>query len=116
MKWVVTGGCGFIGTNTVKRLLERGHDVVVIDNLSRPGSERNLDYLDSLGYEFPFVGSDISSPHDAVWSKVHGADVVLHLAAQTAVTCSFADRHADFSTNVLGTISILEACKPGTLF
>ena len=113
MKYIVTGGAGFIGSNTVRRLLEGGHKVVVIDNLSRAGSPRNLEWLRQAGGDLEFVRQDVRdfdglrralTPH-------HAAEVVLHFAAQVAVTTSVTDPREDFEINALGTFNLLEALR-----
>jgi CDP-paratose 2-epimerase len=113
MRFIVTGGAGFIGSNTVRRLLQSGHNVVVIDNLSRAGSPRNLEWLRQAGGELEFVRQDVRdfeglrralTPHRA-------AEVVLHFAAQVAVTTSVTDPREDFEINALGTFNLLEALR-----
>ena len=60
MKWIVTGAAGFIGCNTVAALLARGDQVVGIDDLSRPGTDRNLAWLEGRGDEgFAFHRCDV---------------------------------------------------------
>jgi CDP-paratose 2-epimerase len=113
MRWFVTGGAGFIGANTVLRLLEQGHEVIVYDNLSRPGSEKNLAWLRERRAEFGFVQADI---RDAVALRQALADhapydAVLHFAAQVAVTTSVTDPRLDFDINALGTFNLLEAVR-----
>ena len=112
MKVVVTGGAGFIGCNAAKRYMDEGHEVVVLDNLSRRGSQKNLTWLETQG-KFEFAKCDIRDY--AALSKVmtdhKNADIVLHLAAQVAVTTSVVDPREDFEINALGTFNVLEAIR-----
>jgi CDP-paratose 2-epimerase len=117
MNILVTGGCGFIGRNATERFLSLGHSVTVLDDLSRPGSERNLLHLESHS-AFSFHRGDL---RDA--ALVHsiiergGFDVILHLAGQVAVTTSMLDPRHDFEVNAYGTLNVLEAVRqysPGT--
>jgi CDP-paratose 2-epimerase len=113
MTWIVTGAAGFIGCNSVARLLGRGEHVVAIDNLSRPGTERNLDWLRQLGGSFEFVECDIRDAADLslAFDRKDPVTTVLHLAGQVAVTTSIADPRADFETNALGTFNVCEAVR-----
>jgi CDP-paratose 2-epimerase len=112
MKWLVTGGAGFIGCNVVKRLLEASHEVVVLDDLSRRGAKENLDWLRTLG-KISFVKQDIrdAAGLKSVLAGQRDADVVLHLAAQVAVTTSVTDPRTDFDINAAGTFNLLEAVR-----
>ncbi len=113
MLYVVTGGAGFIGSNTVQRLLHDGNGVVVIDNLSRPGSQRNLDWLEQAGGDLTFVRQDIRD-FDGLRRALRPyrqAEAVLHFAAQVAVTTSVSDPRQDFEVNALGTFNLLEALR-----
>ena len=103
MSTLVTGGCGFIGSNLVPILLGRGNRVRVLDNLS-VGS---ADALAGLDVELQ-VG-DICDPQ-AVADAVHGVDSVVHLAAQTGVIPSQRDPLLDFEINARGTVNMLLAC------
>ncbi len=109
----MTGGAGFIGSNASARYLSQGHRVVLIDNLIRPGTERNLEWLRGVGGEMEFIDADIRDPArvDAVMHSHPDTDVILHLAAQVAVTSSISDPRADFEVNALGTLNILEAAR-----
>jgi CDP-paratose 2-epimerase len=108
---VVMGGAGFIGTNLVQSLLEDGEDVVVFDNLSRPGVERNLDFLQQrYGRRLHTVLSDIRDAN-AVEDAVRDAKAVFHFAAQVAVTSSLVDPMQDFVVNAQGTLMILDAIR-----
>jgi CDP-paratose 2-epimerase len=113
MKYIVTGGAGFIGSNTARRLLEQGHQVVVIDNLSRAGSPRNLDWLKQAGGDLEFLRQDIRDGEGLQRSlTAHAsAEVVLHFAAQVAVTTSVTNPREDFEVNALGTFNLLEAIR-----
>lgn len=108
---LVTGGCGFIGTNLAERLLQEGRPVLVFDDLSRPGVERNLGWLraghgDRLRVE---VG-DVRDPK-AMRRAVRNACAVFHFAAQVAVSSSLADPLHDFRVNAFGTLTLLEALR-----
>lgn len=108
---VVIGGAGFIGTNLVQRLLDDGEEVVVFDNLSRPGVERNLDFLkDCFGHRVHTVLADIRDA-TAVDKTLTSAKAVFHLAAQVAVTSSLIDPMQDFAVNVQGTLTILDSLR-----
>jgi CDP-paratose 2-epimerase len=112
MKWIVTGGAGFIGCNTAKRLIADGHQVVVFDNLSRDGGRSNLEWLQRFG-KFEFMMGDVRNPADCLQLlKAHrDAGVLLHLAAQVAVTTSVTNPRHDFEVNALGTFNVCEALR-----
>jgi CDP-paratose 2-epimerase len=107
---LITGGAGFIGSNLAARLLRAGNEVRVLDDLSRPGSERNLNWLRSLGGEFRFWQADIND-RQALASATAGVAQVYHLAGQVAVTKSVEDPRGDFLANALGTLHVLEAVR-----
>jgi CDP-paratose 2-epimerase len=113
MKILITGGAGFIGTNTADRLLADGQQVIIVDDLSRRGSENNLKWLRERHGDFPFHQIDIRD-FDALRSMMRGhapLDLVLHFAAQVAVTTSVEDPRTDFEINALGTLNVLEAVR-----
>lgn len=110
-KILVTGGCGFIGSNLVERLLGRGENVVAFDNLSRRGSVKNADWLrDKYGDKFAMIRGDVRDPV-AIAEAASDADVIFHLAAQVAVTTSVTDPRNDFDVNAFGTFNTLEAAR-----
>jgi CDP-paratose 2-epimerase len=112
LKALITGGAGFIGTNLAHRLIGRGEDVTILDNLSRPRTEHNLDWLRQVfgpdGFEF--VRADLRD-YAALVEEAREADVIYHLAGQTAVTTSVIDPRGDFEDNALGTFNALEAAR-----
>jgi len=111
MNILITGGCGFIGCNAAQRFLRDGHSVTIVDNLSRRGSDRNLEWLRTQG-DFTLVKGDIRNA--ALMNDTVGGgsfDVVLHLAAQVAVTTSVVEPREDFEINALGTFNVLEAVR-----
>lgn len=112
MKIIITGGAGFIGCNAASRQLARGHEVVVIDNLSRPGGERNLEWLRPQG-RLTFLNADITNAEQMkqIFDTHRDADLVFHLAGQVAVTTSVSDPRSDFEANALGTFNVLEAAR-----
>ena len=112
MKVIVTGAAGFIGSHAARRYLSRGWEVVAIDNLSRDGSERNLEWLQDHG-NIEFIQADVTSVDSimSVFREHSAADVVLHFAAQVAVTDSLSDPRRDFEVNALGTLNVLEASR-----
>jgi len=111
MKILITGGCGFIGCNAAQRFMQQGHSVAVVDNLSRRGSDQNLVWLQTQG-KFEFINADIRDTermNQVV--KQSACDVVLHLAAQVAVTTSVVEPREDFEINAQGTFNVLEAVR-----
>jgi CDP-paratose 2-epimerase len=108
---VVTGGAGFIGTNVTARLVEDGAQVVVLDDLSRPGVERNLRWLlRTYGERVRFEHADIRD-REALRRVLPGARTVIHLAAQVAVTTSLEAPLDDFGVNAQGTLTLLEELR-----
>jgi CDP-paratose 2-epimerase len=108
---LVFGGAGFIGTNLVSRLAERGARVRVFDNLSRAGVERNAAWLAHMYRdEIELIEADVRDAA-AVERAVSDAVAVFHLAAQVAVTTSLADPRMDFDINLQGTFNVLEALR-----
>ena len=110
--FIVTGGAGFIGCNYVHRLLARGEQVTVYDNLSRRGTEANVAWLRELhGADiFRLVVGDVRD-YETLAEAARGTGVVVHLAGQTAVTTSVTDPRSDFEDNALGTFNALEAAR-----
>jgi CDP-paratose 2-epimerase len=107
---LITGGAGFIGINAALEF-SKDHKVTILDNLSKKGSKTNLKLADD-NPNIEFVLCDISSGFqiDKLFEDNH-FDIVLHLAAQTAVTISVENPRKDFYYNVHGTFNILEAMR-----
>ena len=106
MRYLVTGGAGFIGSNTVDELVRRGHSVTVLDDLSS-GSESNLASV--RGKIEMIVGTITDRP--TLDRACHGADFVLHLAARTSVPRSVQDPAETNRVNVDGTLDVLLAAR-----
>jgi UDP-glucose 4-epimerase len=100
---VVTGGAGFIGSHVADLFLERGYEVMVVDDLSA-GREENVPSRAS------FARADITEP-DALVRAFEGAEVVAHLAAQASVTVSVERPDYDCRVNVLGTLNVVELAR-----
>ncbi len=108
---LITGGAGFVATNVAHRLLRSGRPVILFDNLSRAGVERNLQWLrDTHGSLVRVQLGDVRDA-DAVARVVRQAAQVYHFAAQVAVTTSLADPFLDFEVNARGTLNVLEAVR-----
>lgn len=105
---VVTGGAGFIGSNLVRGLLQRGHRVTVIDNLST-GKRSNLE---AVADDIHFIVADVQD-RDKMASLLKGAEWVFHQAALGSVPRSIADPYTSHDSNVNGTLSILLAARDG---
>ena len=109
MKVIVTGGAGFIGSNLVRLLLERGHEVLNIDALTYAGNIHSLDGLaDSPAYRFLHADVRDSSLMSRTLRE-YGPDWVMHLAAESHVDRSIDDPGNFMTTNVMGTFSLLQA-------
>lgn len=108
----ITGGAGFIGCNSAEYFLKQNHTVTIFDNLSRIGTASNLTWLQlrHSAEKLQFIEGDVRD-YSQVSHAIQGADAVLHLAGQVAVTTSVVDPRADFETNALGTFNVLEAVR-----
>jgi CDP-paratose 2-epimerase len=108
---LITGGSGFIGTNLAHRIMSSGQSVLLFDNLSRPGVERNLKWLrQTHGDLMRIEAADVQDPH-VLRHAVDRASQVFHFAAQVAVTTSLTNAIHDFEVNARGTINLLEAIR-----
>jgi len=111
MRYLITGGCGFVGSNLAAEVLKRGEELFVFDNLFRFGSSQNLDWLKKKG-EFKYYPFDIRNNNDIeVVIKDIKPDVIFHLAGQVAMTTSIQNPRLDFEINALGTYNLLEAVR-----
>lgn len=108
MKYLVTGGAGFIGSNIVKEILNRGEKVVVLDNFATGKRENILGF--SSDKNFQLIEGDLSSFH-IVREAVRGVDYILHQGALPSVPRSINDPITTNNVNILGTLNILEAAK-----
>jgi len=106
MRYVVTGGAGFIGSNTVDELVRRGESVVVLDDLSA-GKEDNL--VESRN-KISFIKGSINDI-EAIRRSMHEADYVIHLAARTSVPRSIKDPLETNRINIEGTLNVLLAAR-----
>ncbi len=108
---LITGGAGFVGANLAHRLLSSGRPVLVYDNLSRPGVERNLRWLRETHGDR--VQVEVADVRDAgrLGRAVAQAGQVFHFAAQVAVTTSLVHPIEDFEINARGTLNLLEAVR-----
>jgi CDP-paratose 2-epimerase len=111
-KVFITGGAGFIGTNLAEYYLNQGSQVTIYDNLSRPGVDRNLEWLKQK-FDTGNLNIQIKDILDSksLNQSIAGHDYVIHQAGQTAVTTSLADPINDFEVNAKGTFNVLEAVR-----
>ncbi|EIY4765830.1 GDP-mannose 4,6-dehydratase [Vibrio cholerae] len=111
MKLLITGGCGFLGSNLASHAIIQGYDVIVFDNLSRLGTYDNLSWLKSFG-TFEFVHGDIRNKNDVtrLIERIK-PDAIFHLAGQVAMTTSLDNPYMDFEVNIGGSINVLEAVR-----
>lgn len=108
---LVTGGAGFIGSNLSHYFLDKGNYVIVYDNLSRRGAEKNLEWLlKDHKTRCKICKVDIRD-YDALKQAVKGVDMVFNLAGQVAVTTSVAAPKEDFEANAFGALNLLEAVR-----
>lgn len=108
---LITGGAGFIGVHSARHFQTQGWNVTVLDNLSRKGTSENLRWL-KASCPIKFLQADIRDKEEMerILDEAR-PDLVLHLAAQVAVTTSVEEPRIDFETNALGTFNMLEAVR-----
>jgi CDP-paratose 2-epimerase len=120
MRVVVTGGAGFVGSATVEYFSRQGHDVIALDNLSRSAmlgdhflGSRVTRYNWERLAKMPHVVRKEVDVRDstAVKEALRGAEIIVHTAAQVAVTTSMEDPQTDFEINVNGTFNVLEGAR-----
>jgi CDP-paratose 2-epimerase len=117
MKVLVTGGAGFVGSHAAEYYAGRGDEVIVYDNVSRAkllnyktsNAMYNWNYLKD-SFDTTLVKGDIRDAKQLEKAS-NGVDVIIHAAAQTAVTTSVLDQRTDFEINALGTFNVLEAAR-----
>jgi CDP-paratose 2-epimerase len=111
VKILVTGGAGFIGSNLSNYYLNKGYEVTVFDNLSRKGTEKNLEWLRSTHKKkLTFIKGDIRN-FNSLLNVTKDVDIIFHTAAQVAVTTSLKNPREDFEINALGTFNVLESSR-----
>ncbi len=111
MNLFITGGAGFIGCNAADYFLSQGHAVTLYDNLSRKGAALNVSWLRARhGEQVQLVQGDVRD-FGSLREAIAGAEGVLHLAGQVAVTTSVHNPREDFEHNALGTFNLLEAVR-----
>ena len=111
MKYLITGGCGFVGSNLAAEVLRRGEELFILDNLFRYGSSANLAWLRTKG-DFKYYPYDIRNANDveSVILEVK-PNFVFHLAGQVAMTTSINNPRMDFEVNALGTFNLLDSLR-----
>jgi len=108
----IIGGAGFIGSNAADAYLRKGHTVTVFDNLSRKGTDKNIEWLiREHADKVTFIKGDIRKQSAELDSLIEKAEIILHLAGQVAVTTSVINPRDDFENNALGTFNVLESVR-----
>ena len=111
MKYLITGGCGFLGSNIASEILKRGDELIIFDSLYRFGSHQNKEWLDTQG-KYIFIHGDIRNTNDVEnVIKKYKPDVIYHLAGQVAMTTSISDPRMDFEVNAYGSFNLLNAVR-----
>lgn len=110
---LITGGAGFIGCHSAAYFAQKGHHIVIIDTLTRPGADSNLNWLQTMNISMTHHATDVRNFDGLaeVFQNNGPFAAVIHLAAQVAVTISVADPRTDFEINALGTFNILECVR-----
>lgn len=107
MKILVTGCAGFIGSHLTEALVDLGHDVTGLDDLSNGSYENMKSFFDNID----FSSVDIARNESAWKSSFENVDCVFHLAALADIVPSVQDPETYFAANVLGTLNVIEACR-----
>ncbi len=111
MKILITGGCGFLGSNIAYGLKDKGYEIHLLDNMSRNGAEQNLQWLqENISLQFHHIDiRDAQKVEDTIAAIKPGA--IFHLAGQVAMTTSIKNPRLDFETNTLGSMNVLEGVR-----
>lgn len=108
---LITGGCGFLGSNLAIYGIENGYNITIFDNLSRFGSYNNYQWLKTIG-NFNFIHGDIRNKNDVETIIKNGNfNAIFHLAGQVAMTTSIENPYKDFEINAFGTLNVLDSVK-----
>jgi len=105
-KFMVTGGAGFIGSHICEFLIDKGHEVIVYDNLSTG----NLENLSVIKGKIQFIKGDICD-YNTLFNSMKGVDFIIHHAAEISVFKSLEDPVFAANVNVMGTINVLQSAK-----
>lgn len=115
MKTLITGGCGFLGSNLASDSLRRGEQVVVADALLRKGGEQNLRWLQDQAApgQLTFEQLDLAEAPavDRLFAEYGPFDFIAHVGGQVAMTTSLTEPRRDLLTNIMGTFNVLEAMR-----
>ena len=115
MKILITGGCGFLGSNLASSFLDTGDEVIIVDALYRMGSSTNLAWLQShpSSSALSFYQIDITNNDQltAIFRLHAPFDFICHVAGQVAMTTSLSNPRSDLETNIIGTFNVLEATR-----
>ncbi|MAV64791.1 MAG: CDP-paratose 2-epimerase [Candidatus Marinimicrobia bacterium] len=115
MKILITGGCGFLGSNLASHFLKKDYEVIVIDLLLRDGGKNNLEWLrkNSKLNQFYFYKNDIADIDivEEIFKKHKPFDYICHVAGQVAMTTSIKNPRKDLYSNLIGTFNILESTR-----
>ena len=111
MKYLITGGSGFLGSNLALEVLSKGEELYILDNLYSESSYKNLEWLKHKG-KFKFIHADIRNWNDVENTiKSVKPDVIFHLAGQVAMATSLENPRMDFEVNALGSLNVLESVR-----
>jgi len=108
LKVLITGGCGFLGSNLALYLRDRGHDIVALDNLVRRGSESNIERLQKHG--ITFVHGDVRCFEDLT-DLPSGIELICDASAQPSVVSGYTNPMFDLTNNTIGVIHVLEFAR-----
>jgi len=116
MRYLVTGGCGFIGSNFIRRILRDGskHEVVNLDRLTYCGNPENLSGIDEHR-QYTFVHGDIAEPRTIERVLRRGFDAIINFAAETHVDRSIHDAAPFLRSNILGVHALLEGARKSSV-
>ncbi|MFM8397614.1 MAG: GDP-mannose 4,6-dehydratase, partial [Pirellula sp.] len=124
MNILITGGCGFLGSNVAASYLQEGSKVTIIDAMLKKGCWENLQWLGQISKDprsLEFIQADLADlgAIEDVFYRHSPFDYICHFAGQVAMTFSLSDPIKDFQANALGTINLLEVSRkrsPNCLF